>query len=134
MTVIRHPAAPFHSAPSLEPEPTVIALPGPAEASLVPVRRDGRIVGAYAVSAGTVRYRPVIDLQEVLSAAAAVLSIAAVGAAVAFARRRVPAVGTVTMGPGGWVSVKNAPAPALRPSRRPWWARLLRARRLVVEK
>lgn len=134
MTVIRHPAAPIGSAPKPAPDTTVIALPGPAEVSLVPVRRDGRTVGAYVLSGETVRYRPVVDVQDVVSAATAVLGIAAIGAAVAFGRRRVPAVRTVTMGPGGWVSFKNASAPALRPSRRPWWARLIRARRLVVER
>jgi hypothetical protein len=38
------------------------------------------------------------------------------------------------MGPGGWVGLKGAALPPLRPARRrPWWARLLRARRMVVE-
>jgi hypothetical protein len=100
----------------------------------VPVRRDGRIVGAYVLSGDTVRYRPVVDMQDVVSATAAVAAIAAVGATVAAVRRRVPTVGAVRMGPGGWVSFKGTSAPALRPSgRRPWWARALRARRLVVE-
>jgi hypothetical protein len=112
----------------------VIALPGPANVSLVPVRRQGRIVGAYVLSDDTVRYRPVLDLQDVVSAVAAVGAVAASAAAVAVVRRRRPAVGRVTMGPGGWISFKNASAPALRPGRRPWWARVLRARRLVVEK
>jgi hypothetical protein len=129
MTVIRHPATPETYRPSPAPEPNVIAM---TEASLVPVRRDGRTVGAYVLSNGTVRFRPALDVGEVVSATAAVAAIVAIAAAVATARRRVPSVGAVTMGPGGWVSVKGAPA-SLLSGRRPWWARLLGARRLVVE-
>ena len=133
MTVIRHPATPPGSV-APDPQPTVISLPGPAEVSLVPVRRQGRTVGAYVLSGRAVRYVPVLDLQDVVSAVAVVGTVAAAGAAVAGVRRHRPAVGRVTMGPGGWISFKNASAPALRPGRRPWWARVLRARRLVVEK
>jgi hypothetical protein len=39
---------------------------------------------------------------------------------------RPPAVRTITMGPGGWVSFKGAKPPALD-APRPVWARLLRA-------
>jgi hypothetical protein len=54
-------------------------------------------------------------------------------AAVAAVRRR-PAIGAVTMGPGGWVSVKRSACPPLRDgSPRPWWARLIGAHRLVVK-
>jgi hypothetical protein len=53
---------------------------------------------------------------------------------VAAARRR-RAIGAVTMGPGGWVSVKRSACPPLRDgSPRPWWARLLGAHRLVVSR
>jgi hypothetical protein len=38
-------------------------------------------------------------------------------------------IGPITMGPGGWVSVKGARPPA-DPGVRPWWARLLHAYRL----
>jgi hypothetical protein len=55
----------------------------------------------------------------------------ALSAAVAVRRR--PAIGTVTMGPGGWVSLKRAGAPPLRSAPRPWWAHVLKAHRLVVE-
>ncbi|MEV6492718.1 hypothetical protein AB0M20_29475, partial [Actinoplanes sp. NPDC051633] len=55
-------------------------------------------------------------------------------ASVAVAVRRRPAIGTVTMGPGGWVSLKRTGSPPLRDgARRPWWAHALRAHRLVVE-
>jgi hypothetical protein len=131
MTVTRLPAA---RAVAVPPEPNVIALPGPDEVSLVPVHRDGRAVGAYVLLDGDVRFRPVVDVDRILSAVAGIAAVAGFAAAAA-ARRRVPAVGAVTIGPGGWVSLKGVAAPSLRPAgHRPWWARLLRARRLVVEK
>jgi len=59
----------------------------------------------------------------------------AVVVAVAVVRRRPPAVRSLSMGPGGWVSFKGATTAPLSSAGagRPWWARLLRARRLVVE-
>jgi hypothetical protein len=118
------------------PVGTPIELPGPRSVTLVPVHRDGHAVGAYVVCDGVVRYRPVVDLEQILSAALAAVAITALAAGLAAARRRGPAIGAVTMGPGGWVSLKGVAAPTLRPSRadRPWWARLLRARRLMVDR
>lgn len=134
MTITRLPAHTEY----VRPDPTVIALPGADGISLVPVHRGARAVGAYVLLDGDVHYRPVVDVDQVVAAVAGVAGIAAfaaVAAAVAMARRRTPAVGAVTMGPGGWVSLKGVAAPSLRPAEhRPWWARLLRARRLVVEK
>ena len=45
---------------------------------------------------------------------------------------RIPytAIGSVSMGPGGWVSFKGGEKPRPRGPRRPWWAVLLRARPL----
>ncbi|MEV4624210.1 hypothetical protein AB0J74_36545 [Asanoa sp. NPDC049573] len=104
-----------------------------AEVSLVPLYRGGRVIGAYVCSGGRVSFRPVVDLGHVLSAAAGVAALAVAGTAYAVARRRAPSVGAVTMGPGGWVSFKGVAAPPLRSAGpRPWWARVLRARRLVV--
>ncbi|MEV4536636.1 hypothetical protein AB0J82_22900 [Asanoa sp. NPDC049518] len=97
------------------------------------MRRAGRVVGAFAYADGEVRFRPVVDVRQLVAAAAGVAVVAVGGATYAAARRRAPAVGAVTMGPGGWVSVKGTGVPRLRPTDdRPWWARLLRARRLVV--
>ncbi|MEH0843761.1 hypothetical protein V6U81_15360 [Micromonospora sp. CPCC 205711] len=128
-------------APAVPPAPAgpvgpVLELPGTPPAALVPVTRDGRAVGAFVLAGGQVRYRSVTDPDQVLAAAAGALAVALLTAGVAVvARRRPAAIGAVTMGPGGWVSLKGSPAPALRPARRrPWWARLLRARRLVVER
>ncbi|RKN40192.1 hypothetical protein [Micromonospora endolithica] len=111
----------------------VLALPGDPAAALVPVTWRGRPVGAFVATGGRVRYRPVVDPDQLLAAAAGVLGLGllAAGAAVV-ARRRAPAIGSVRMGPGGWVSLKGLPLPAPR-APRPWWARALRARRLVVQ-
>ncbi|QGN49279.1 hypothetical protein ACN26Y_25360 [Micromonospora sp. WMMD558] len=148
MTAILNPTGPAPSTPPV-PRPAaaaaerpaagvpvgpVLDLPGEPAAALVPVNRDGRPVGAFVLSDGRVRYRPVLDPDRLLAATAGVvaLGLLAAGAAVA-ARRRPPAIGTVTMGPGGWVSLKGLPLPPAR-TPRPWWARLLRARRLVVQR
>ena len=114
----------------------VLTLPGTPAAALVPVTRDGRAVGAFVLTDGRVRYRALPDPDRVLAAAAGAAAVALVTAGVAVvARRRPPAIGTVTMGPGGWVSLRGARVPTLRPAPpRPWWARLLRARRLVVQR
>lgn len=111
------------------------------ETVVVPVGRSdgcGRPVAVVIADRDGVRLRPVVDVERLawcavtataLAAAALVASRAATGVA-----RRRPAIGSVSMGPGGWVSLKGAPLPPLRTAgRRPWWARLLRARRLVVE-
>ncbi|BCB83022.1 hypothetical protein [Phytohabitans suffuscus] len=113
--------------PQTDPVGPPVTLPGPEPVTLVPVLRgDARPIGAYAISHGTVHYRPAYDLRDIL------VTVAVVAATVAVTRRRRPAIGTIHMGPGGWVSLKGVPAPPLTPGR-PWWARLLRARRLVVE-
>ena len=57
----------------------------------------------------------------------------AVAAAAAVAARRRPVIGTLTTGPGGWISLKGAGAPPLCDgSSRPWSAHAVRAHRLVV--
>lgn len=103
----------------------------------VAVTRPGtsRPVGAFAVGPDRVRFHPVVDVQTVTLAVVAVASVAVAAGTVLEVRRSRPAIGAVTMGPGGWVSVKNAAVPPLRrPGRpRPWWAKALRARRLVPE-
>ncbi|MFG3299208.1 hypothetical protein [Micromonospora chersina] len=115
----------------------VLELPGTPAAALVPVTHAGRPVGAFVVAGGRVRYRRLADPDRLVTAAAGAFAVAALVTAVAVvatARRRPPAIRTVTMGPGGWVSLRGAPLPPLRPDRRPWWARALRARRLVVDR
>ena len=105
-----------------------------AQVTVLPVQDGERPVGAWIVGSQAAVFRPVVDIDRL-----AVMSLAAVAAvavaAVATTHRR-PAIGTVTMGPGGWISIKGATRPPLRApaAPRPRWARLLRARRLVVER
>jgi hypothetical protein len=109
------------------------------ETVVVPLGRpDGRPVAVVITDHDGARIRPVVDIERlawcaVTATALVAAAVAAHGTARGLARRR-PAIGSVSMGPGGWVSLKGAPLPPLLPAdRRPWWARLLRARRLVVE-
>ncbi|MGA4687896.1 hypothetical protein [Micromonospora sp. AB353] len=140
VTPLPRPAPP----PAATPVPTPAATPTgpvgpvlelPGDAALVPVNRDGRPVGVFVAAGGRVRYRRVVEPDQLVAAATGAFAVAALTAAVAlWSRRRPPSVGTVTMGPGGWVSLRGVPAPRLRLDHRPWWARLLRARRLVVDR
>jgi hypothetical protein len=126
------PAAPVAPIGPIGP---VLELPGTPAAALVPVTHAGRPIGAFVLSQGRVRYRRVVDPDQLVAAAAGAFAVAVLTAAVAVtARRRPPAIGAVTMGPGGWVSLRGVRPPTLRPADRPWWARVLRARRLVVER
>jgi hypothetical protein len=80
------------------------------------------------------RCRPVVDIEHLAWCAVAAAGLSAAAAVAATASRRRPAIRSVIMGPGGWVSLKGTAPPPLRPAtKRPWWARLLGARRLVVE-
>lgn len=114
---------------------------GPDGTVLVPVSRThaGRTttVGAYVLTAGRVTFRPVVDPHRLALCAVAAVGLVTAGTLARAGRRHGPSIGSVRMGPGGWVSLKGSPAPMLRPARdtaRPWWARLLRAHRLVVER
>ncbi|ATO13715.1 hypothetical protein CO540_07670 [Micromonospora sp. WMMA2032] len=123
------PAAPEPVAPAaVGAVGPVLELPGTPGAALVPVTCSGRPVGAFVLADGRVRYRRVVDPDQLVAAATGAFAVAALTAAVAlWSRRRPPAVGTVTMGPGGWLSLRGASIPRPRPDDRPWWARLLRA-------
>ena len=120
-------------------QPTVTGPHGTIVVPMTEHRGDrSRPVGALAIHTdGTVSFVPVVDAQRlawcVVAGLAAVAAVAAAGAA---RRSGGPSVGAVHMGPGGWVSLKGATPSRLLPARqqhRPWWARLLRAHRLVVE-
>jgi hypothetical protein len=105
-----------------------------APVTVLPVTDGERPVGAWIVGPGTASFRPVVDVTRLagVALAAAVALAVAVGAT---AGRRRPEIGTVTMGPGGWVSLKHTASPPLRSGTpRPWWAHLLRARRLVPQR
>jgi hypothetical protein len=105
-----------------------------APPTVIPVLNGERPVGAWIVGPEAVSYRPVVDVTRLAVAAlAGTAAVGVVAVAVVAALRRRPAIGTVTMGPGGWVSVKGLAEPRPRAeSARPWWARLLRAHRLVT--
>jgi hypothetical protein len=101
-----------------------------------------RPMGAFVVRDGHVRWHPVVDLTKVITTAEVV--VGGVLIARRLAARPSGAKALVTMGPGGWVSMKGG-AMAVRPAsrawrrrrsaaptasvrtRRPWWARLLAA-------
>ncbi|MEU4419209.1 hypothetical protein AB0F81_01160 [Actinoplanes sp. NPDC024001] len=103
---------------------------------VVPVRCGNREIGAYVTAPAGTRFVSAVDVTTVTVAVLATVAVAAVSASIGLATRRRPAIGTVTMGPGGWVSLKRTTRPPLRQARpgRPWWAHLLRAQRLVVER
>lgn len=101
-----------------------------------------RPMGAFVVKGGRVRWHPVVDLTRVITTAEVV--VGGVLIARRLAARPSAAKARVTMGPGGWVSMKGG-VMAVRPAergwrrkrsgpttggtapRRPWWARLLAA-------
>ncbi|MGY1638931.1 hypothetical protein ACI78V_19980 [Geodermatophilus sp. SYSU D00742] len=101
-----------------------------------------RPMGAFVVRDGRVRWHPAVDWTRVITTA----EVMAGGVLIArrLAARPSAAKARVTMGPGGWVSMKGgvmavrpaergwrrrrAHPPAVVPrTRRPWWARLLAA-------
>ena len=101
---------------------------------VIPVQHGDHEIGAYVVGPQRTRFVPAVDATRIVTAALAAVTVSTVAVAVAVAVRRRPAIGTVTMGPGGWVSVKGSGLPPLHDgTTRPWWARLLRAHRLVVQ-
>ncbi|GIE29736.1 hypothetical protein Ait01nite_027810 [Actinoplanes italicus] len=99
--------------------------------SVTPVAVGGREIGAWITGPSGTYYRPVIDVTWLAGAVLAATATVAVAATVVAARPR-PAIGQVTMGPGGWVSLRGLPRPRPQPEApRPWWAHLLRAHRFT---
>jgi hypothetical protein len=92
---------------------------------------SGRTVGVIVEDRSGPRWQPTPDVEGLVRlgilAAAAVALPVGLAAAV---RRPTARVDRLSMGPGGWVSFKGFAVPKGRPERRPWWARLLRARRV----
>jgi hypothetical protein len=104
---------------------------------VIPVRRGGRQIGAYVVEPAGTRFVPAVDVTTIVVAALAAATAASTAVSIGLALRRRPVVGSVTMGPGGWLSLKHGTPPPLRATAatdRPWWAHLLRAHRLVVRR
>src|SRR5688572_25832614 len=82
--------------------------------AVVPLLRpDGRPVGVVIVDRNRVRYRPVVDLERVAWCAVAAAGLAGAAAIAATSMRSRPAIRSVSMGPGGWVSIKGATVPPL---------------------
>jgi hypothetical protein len=104
-------------------------------------RSADRALGAYVVKDGDVRWRPALDLTRVLTTAEIVLG--AVVVAHRLTRRPGAPKAVVSMGPGGWVSMKGGTVAVCRGSRPfsrprpvaptpsdahpPLWARLISA-------
>jgi len=110
-------------------------LSGPV--TVVPIRNGKRTIGAYIVSKDSARFEPATDVTSIAVTALGVAAVIGAAVALAAAARRPPAIRSVTMGPGGWVSLKGTALPPLRGTdmaARPWWARALGARRLVVQR
>jgi hypothetical protein len=97
--------------------------------------------GAFVVTGDRVRWRPAVNVTRLLTTAE--VAVAAVLVARRLSQRPSATKAQVTMGPGGWVSMKSG-AVAVRPASRPWgrprpvtgtgtparrpvWARLLSA-------
>lgn len=120
-----------------EPAATITngqVISGPV--TVVPIRNGKRTIGAYIVSRDTARFEPATDVTPIAVTALGVAAVIGVAVALATAARRPPAIRSITMGPGGWVSLKGSALPPLRGtgmSARPWWARALGAHRLVVQ-
>ncbi|WP_433716837.1 hypothetical protein ACQP2Y_23385 [Actinoplanes sp. CA-051413] len=108
----------------------------PATVTVLPVTHGERPVGAWIVGPRGATFRPVVDVTRLAGATLAAVGAVTVAVAVAAAAgRRRPEIGAVTMGPGGWVSIKRTALPTLRSgTSRPWWARVLKARRLVPQR
>ena len=103
--------------------------------TVVQIRQGERPIGAYVVDDHSAVYRPAVDVTRLGLAALATVAVSAVAVSASVAFRRRPVIGSVSMGPGGWVSLKRTSAPPLRDgAARPWWARLLRAHRLVIQR
>jgi hypothetical protein len=99
-------------------------------------------MGAFVMKNGRVHWHPVVDLTKVITTAE--IMVGGVLIARRLAARPSSAKALVTMGPGGWVSMKGG-VMAVRPAERgwrrrrsdasaavprrhrPWWARLLAA-------
>jgi hypothetical protein len=102
-----------------------------------------RPIGAFVMRNGRVRWHPAVDWTRVITTAE--VMVGGVLIARRLAARPSAAKARVTMGPGGWVSMKggvmavrpaergwrrrrsSASAAAAPRTRRPWWARLLAA-------
>lgn len=113
--------------PAVDREPTSFSPPDERDgvtlvtATRTRTCRDGTVtarpVGAFVVRDGEACWRPAIDVTRLLTAAEVV--VGAVLVAHRLARRPSAPKAHVTMGPGGWVSMKGGTV-AVRGGRRPF--------------
>lgn len=119
---------------STDLSPRAVGVP-PAHPVIVPVAgRHGRVIGAYVTNEGSTGFVPAVDVQRLALLGLGAVAVLTAGTVAVARHHQAPAIRQVTMGHGGWISLRNAAVPPLRraPVQRPWWARLLGARRLVV--
>ena len=69
--------------------------------TVVQVRQGERPIGAYLLDDHSAVYRPAVDVTRLGLAALATVAVSAVAVSAAVAVRRRPAIGSVSMGPGG---------------------------------
>lgn len=118
-------------------DPITSGQPTSVPVTVVPIHNGKRTIGAFIVSRDSARFEPANDVTTIAVTALGVAGVIGVAVALATVARRPPAIRSVTMGPGGWVSLKGTVMPPLRgtgTTARPWWARALSARRLVVQR
>jgi hypothetical protein len=99
----------------------------------IPILRGspGRTVGVLVEDGDGLRWQPTPDVEALVRLGIVTAAAVALPVGVAWSLRRPTArVDRLAMGPGGWVSFKGFAVPKGRGERRPWWARLLRARRV----
>jgi hypothetical protein len=113
--------------------PAAPAAPLLGSPGVVPILRgtggNARTIGVVLADRDGYRWQRTPDVERMVAVVTVTGgAVAAVGLLAAASRR--PRVQRITMGPGGWVSFRGAAAPRVHGPRRPWWAVLLRARRL----
>lgn len=105
-------------------------------------RQGVRTVGVYETTFDGLRWHPAVDAQLLAERGQALAALSALAGIIGWVARGWaqgrPAVGRVTMGPGGWISVRvprtGSGRRGIAPHQagRPLWARLTHADRLVV--
>jgi len=103
-----------------------------------------RTVGVFELTGDTLSWHAALDVQRLAERGQILAGVALASAAVAVTAHAWhhghPQVGRVSMGPGGWVSVRGSRvtprgvrrAAPRTPEPRPWWARVLGAEQVAT--